>query len=254
MPFDALERTVQELVSRAYGKTEKPTTIVIHIDDLDNATLRTLQALDLVTVNTPDMLAGRSAASRALHAAGVSEQAAETAIRLLSQGPAISGENMRGAIIMDSQTGERLEPDQERGVRASRFDWSEETLIAIEKILGKMGLTHFRTREALALATKVAHAPGVIAELCWSDEPDYTAGYVASQKIGYVRFPILKQLNDPHGGRVFFVNNNGLDMDGLIHYLQSEPILITSVGECRQAVEPKDFFAFDTRVPLRPLR
>lgn len=254
VPFDAVERTVQELITRAYAKTEKPATIVIHIDDLGNANLHRLQALDLVTVNTSDASAGRAAASRVLQATGVSEQAAKTAICLLSQGPAKSGGNMRGAILMDSQTGDRLEPDQERGVRASRFDWSEETLVALEKRLGEMGLTHFRTREALALATKVAHAPGVIAELCWSDESDYTAGYVASQKTGYVRFPILKQLNDPHGGRVFFVNNDNLDMDALIHYLQNEPILITSVGECRIAIKPEEYFTSDPRFPLRPLR
>jgi 6-carboxyhexanoate--CoA ligase len=161
---------------------------------------------------------------------------------------------MRGAIIMDLQTGERLESDQDRGVRASRFDWTEEASIAIDKKLSALGLTHFRTREALALATKVAYAPGVIAELCWSDEPDYTAGYVASQKSGYVRFPILKPLNDQHGGRVFFVKREELDIDALVRYLQTEPVLITDIGACRQPVEPKEFFAFDSRFTLRSLR
>jgi hypothetical protein len=31
-------------------------------------------------------------------------------------------------------------------------------------------------------------------------------------------------------------------MDALIHYLQTEPILITNVGECRIAVEPEEYF------------
>ena len=84
------------------------------------------------------------------------------------------------------------------------------------KKLAAIGLTHFRTREALALATKVAHAPGIIAELCWSDDPDYTAGYVASPRIGYVRFPVLKLPDDPRGGRVFFVDRNTLDIEAFI--------------------------------------
>jgi 6-carboxyhexanoate--CoA ligase len=148
---------------------------------------------------------------------------------------------MRGAIIMDSQTGERLEPDPERGVRVSRFDWDERTLVKIKRGLEAIGLTHFRTYEALALATKVAHAPCLVAELCWSDEPSYTAGYVASQALGYVRFPMLKQKGDPCGGRVFYVNTNKLDMDILIRYLQTETVLISEVGLCRRAVKPEAY-------------
>ena len=38
---------------------------------------------------------------------------------------------------------------------------------------------------------------GVVAELCWSDDPDYTTGYVAGKNIGYVRIkPIYKQSKD----------------------------------------------------------
>ena len=48
-------------------------------------------------------------------------------------------------------------------------------------------------REALALATKVIWS-GVVAELCWSDEPEYVAGYVATARHGSVRFPNFKRL------------------------------------------------------------
>jgi 6-carboxyhexanoate--CoA ligase len=145
-------------------------------------------------------------------------------------------------MIVDAQNGKRLEPDQERGVRASRFDWTDEALDAITRKLAAIGLTHFRTHEALALATKVAYAPGILAELCWSDEPDYIAGYVASRKIGYVRFPILKLHGDSRGGRAFFVNGNDLDMRRFINYLQTEVVFIADTGECRPAIEATDYF------------
>lgn len=105
-----------------------------------------------------------------------------------------------------------------------------------------LSLTHFRTREALALATKVAHAPALVAELCWSDEADYTAGYVASLTTGYVRFPFLKQNGDRNGGRVFFIDRGELDMDGLIRYLKIEPVLINEIGECRPSITPEEYF------------
>jgi 6-carboxyhexanoate--CoA ligase len=131
-------------------------------------------------------------------------------------------------MIMDAVSGDRLEPDHERGVRASRFDWTDSALGSISRNLEERGLTHFRTREALALATKVAHAPAMVAELCWSDEPEYTAGYVASLGTGYVRFPYLKERGDPCGGRAFFVDRNKLDLSALMHYLQTVPVLINA--------------------------
>jgi 6-carboxyhexanoate--CoA ligase len=145
-------------------------------------------------------------------------------------------------MIMDAQTGERLEPDPERGVRASRFDWSDETKEKIRELLAGIGLTHFRTIEALALATKVAHAPGMVAELCWSDDPEYTAGYVASLTTGYVRFPCLKEQGDEKGGRAFFVRREETDMDSLIRYLQTEAVLMVDAGACRPEIDAENFF------------
>jgi 6-carboxyhexanoate--CoA ligase len=145
-------------------------------------------------------------------------------------------------MIMDSRSGERLEPDRERGVRASRFDWTEEAFRMVQQSLESRGLTHHRTREALALATKVAHAPGMVAELCWSDDPEYTAGYVASLGTGYVRFPFLKQHGDSSGGRAFFVDRDRLNMDRLVNFLQNEPVLISEIGSCRNASSMAEIF------------
>lgn len=240
--FEKIGDTVQSLVARAREKKFTPEQIVIKIESLGSTPLRTLTALDVVTINTPDMISGRSAAVRILQSLDISEQAALAAIDHLCNGAAPSGRTMRGAMLIDARTGERLETDQERGVRASRFDWTDEALDAITGKLAALGLTHFRTREALALATKVAYAPGMVAELCWSDESDYTAGYVASRTIGYVRFPILKLQGDPRGGRAFFVNRNNLNMDTFISYLQAEAVLIADSGECRPGMELTDYF------------
>jgi len=225
---DRLDGTVTELINRAKGKTQVPDRITVNIEDLDRSALRFLTALDVVTINALDPDTGRLSATRLLQGAGVSSKAVERAFMALSTGAAPSGGNMRGAMIMDMRTGERLEPDQERGVRASRFDWAEEARGKIDRMLLEAGLTHFRVREALALSTKVVHGPGVIAELCWSDDPDYTAGYISSLKTGYVRFPFLKNCGDNKGGRVIFVEQNNFDLAALINYLQKEIVLINA--------------------------
>lgn len=235
-----IESTVSELIGRAMRKDCTPDRVTVTIDDLGNGPLRTLKALDIITVNAPDSSEARTMASDILQNAGVAENAALQALNFLSKGASPSGENMRGAMIIDCRTGERLETDRARGVRASRFDWSDEARERIKKELADNGLSHFRTCEALALATKIAHGPGVIAEICWSDDPDYTAGYVASLKTGYIRFPFMKQIGNKTGGRAIFVDRNGFDARASIDFLQDEPVLIDGTGkynECGDAIE-----------------
>ena len=192
IPEERIDATVSGLITRALSKGCAPDTIVVTLDSLKDVAPIQHRALDVVMLSVPDVRSGREMASRILQSLGVSDMAIELAMTHLDRGVSPSGNNMRGAMVLDASTGDRLEQDRERGVRASRFDWSDDGEKEITRLLTDAGLTHFRTREALALATKVAHAPGMVAELCWSDDPDYTAGYVASLAMGYVRFPVLK--------------------------------------------------------------
>lgn len=239
---ERINATVSELIRRAQGKGNRPDRIILTIEDIGSAIIKQLRSLDLVTLNISDVEEARRTAARVLERAGVFPAAAERALRLLAAGPAPSGRNMRGAMMIDAKTGERTEPDQARGIRASRFDWSDTALTNIDARLAALGLTHFRTREALALATKVAHAPGIIAELCWSDDPNYTAGYVSSRSFGYVRFPFLKKRGMDRGGRAFFVRHEGFDREASIRYLEEDPVLITEPGTCRPAEDTETFY------------
>jgi 6-carboxyhexanoate--CoA ligase len=82
-----------------------------------------------------------------------------------------------------------------------------------------------RVKEALVLATKVIEHPATVAELCWSDDPEYITGYVASKKLGYQRITKLKEYGDERGCRIFFVN--GLtDLPAYIHYLEKQPVFV----------------------------
>jgi len=222
-------------------KPDVPEHIVVKVESLGSTPVRTLNALDVVSLDIRDWKVGRTCAARVLQRSGISLQAIESAIHHLDRGAAPSGYPMRGAMIMDALTGERLEPDQERGVRVSRFDWSEDALKKIDDCLAVLGLRHFRTREALSLATKVAYGPGLSGELCWSDDPDYIAGYVASLGTGYVRFPALKKPGDPKGGRVFFVDRSKMDLVSLIRYLETEAVMITDIGICASALHSDTF-------------
>ncbi|HAS54323.1 MAG TPA: 6-carboxyhexanoate--CoA ligase [Nitrospiraceae bacterium] len=225
-----LDHVMTQMTTRARSRSLQPDHIVVSVERIDGGSIRHMRALDVVMVAVPHALNGRSTAAAVLQQAGVSSIAVEAAVREISRGPSPSGGNMRGAMIMDAATGARLEPDHARGVRASRFDWSPEAAVRIDGLLTTAGLTHFRTREALALATKVAHGPGVVAELCWSDEPEYLAGYVSSLATGYVRISCMKQQGDPSGGRVFFVRSALTDLAELVRFLEKQAVLITETG------------------------
>ena len=142
---------------------------------------------------------------------------------------------MRGAVLYDIATEARKEPDQSRGVRVTYMD------AAGNKTAGS-GKNHFR--EALVLATKVVNCPGMLAELCISDDPEYVTGYIASKKHGYVRLSPLKSQGDRHGGRVFICDSRLAKIEDIIAYLEKQKVLVNNVPEAPEAksqpvVEPE---------------
>ena len=124
---------------------------------------------------------------------------------------------MRGAMLYDIATGERLEPDHERGVRATYMDALRSSDVDSQK-------NHFN--EAIVLATKVANAPGMVAELCFSDDPEYVTGYVASRELGYVRIMKMKEMGDENGGRIFLFDSRKATAEECIAYLQKKKVLV----------------------------
>ena len=157
----------------------------------------------------------------------------------LADGAGVEGAVMRGAVLMDATTGERLEIDSSRGVRVSRMDLSPECRPALELELTSSGLGHHRVLEALVLAGKVLGAPGIVAELCWSDDPDYTIGYVADPQKGYQRISALKATGDSRGGRVFFVKRDKALLEEIIAYLQHQAVLFNAFGTISPSIKWK---------------
>jgi 6-carboxyhexanoate--CoA ligase len=202
------------------------------VDLIPMELLRSVALPDISTWLVDDVPSGRQAAEDVLVEAGVKRHAAHQAIAVLAAGAAPDGSSMRGAMLFDVRNGQRLEADQSRGVRVSRMDLAAELRTPLQQQLAPFGLDNSHVREALVLAAKVIAAPGVVAELCWSDDPDYSAGYVASPVLGYVRFPLLKPPGDIRGGRVFFIDPDQVDQSELVDYLELTPVLATTLGLC----------------------
>lgn len=139
----------------------------------------------------------------------ITETAVRKAISMLKS----LDRSMRGAMLVDAISGERLD-EGNRGVRVSHMDSFDSHALGDNEHM----------REALVLASKVQSADGIVGELCWSDDPDYTVGYVACNGV-YHRIPHMKELGSDIGGRVFFVRSD-IDSESVIEYLESAPVLV----------------------------
>lgn len=227
-----IQTTVSELVERAlWHEKGEPNFINVTIEPIKTP-VKKLASLPIFLTHVQNESEGKILARKLLLNLGIPVSCIEKSISLLENGPG-NGENMRGAIIMD-MNGNRLEPDESRGIRASRMDITDEAAQELSSALVPSGLSQWYTHisEALILATKVASVEGTIAELCWSDDPSYTAGYVSSKKMGYIRIQHLKKKDDPFGGRVFFVED--IDPGSYINEMERTPVLINKFGGIKE--------------------
>ena len=217
VPAGRRREAVAELTRRCRAEGAR---IALTLEPIRADAIRKAPALNAATVHVRSACEGLSLAEAELQERGVSETAARRAVETLTRGP-----NMRGAALMDAQTGARLDPNREKGVRVSAFDWEPGARERAMEWAARRGLS-FRFIDALALASKAASAPFVKAEIGLSDDPNYLPGYAASRAGGYVRFTHMKRRGDPNGGRVYLIDSALFDAERDIAQLQSAPVLI----------------------------
>ncbi len=223
---------VREYTQRAFthdkGRADK---MRLTVEELNEAPKR-ISSLKLCTLNTRNADAARRAALKILSSVGIKERAIEEAFRALE-----AGITMRGAMLLDIE-GVRLEPDLLRGVRVTRMGIEKKASTELSRKLGRLGLNNNTVKEAIILASKVHKYRMVLGELCISDDPNYTTGYIATRAYGYIRLPRIKKRGIPYGGRAFFIT--GGEVKDLIKYLQQTPVLINDIKPCMGIVTLKE--------------
>jgi 6-carboxyhexanoate--CoA ligase len=198
----------------------KPDTIVLTVENIKEKP-KEVKALPIRTVSCNSVRKAHEIIYERLLDIGIKKRAINSAFKIL-----LSEKTMRGASLIDLKTGKRLEPDKERGVRVSRLGIEKGFERSLVRRLSRLRVHATTVKEALILASKVASNPDIIAEICISDDPDYTTGYIASKKFGYIRIPHIKLKGQKHGGRVFFINSYA-EIKGLIEYLEKTPTIVT---------------------------
>lgn len=219
VPEDKVAQTTNAMLERAFSHTRGQADFInVVVEKIEDYQVQEVPLLSVHTAAGADVSIGHQTAQCALVEAGVSLIAAQNGMEALLS----LTDSMRGGIIFCAVTGRRLDDTGTRGVRVSRMDIADES--GFIRMLTDRGINNTHVREALVLASKVAAAPGIVAELCWSDDPEYTTGYVASAA-GYLRIPHCKPLGSLIGGRVFFVKPD-VELQLITEYLQHQPVLV----------------------------
>lgn len=216
--YDNLKNAVNVLLEKALSHSRgNPDFMQIQFEMIDEP-IKKLKPLSIGTNEVGSVKEGQSVARNLLEKAGVPTECIEKAYEKVTE-----HSELRGAILFDIRSGFRVDGRSEKGVRVSRMDWLTTNF---EKWADHYKMPQSqRVKEALVLATKVSAHPATVAELCWSDDPEYITGYVASKKLGYQRITKLKEYGDEHGCRIFFVDGLS-DLHSYIDYLEKQPIFV----------------------------
>ncbi|WP_338752726.1 6-carboxyhexanoate--CoA ligase [Bacillus sp. FJAT-52991] len=216
--YENMRQAVNHLLDKALTHSKgNPDFVQIQFDAIDEP-IKQIDPLLIRKNEVESVEAGQALVRELLEQAGIKREVIDKAYKQLAE-----HSDMRGAILVDVHSGERIDDRREKGVRVSRMDWWNANF--------EQWANHFnepsysRVKEALVLATKVSAHPATIAELCWSDDPEYITGYVASKALGYQRISHLKEYGDEQGCRLFFVDGSN-DMDDYIFFLEKQPVFI----------------------------
>ena len=200
----------QSLADRALHHSKGTADFInITVDLIPPEKIRYIDCLKVEEHKTSSISESHQLAADLLDDPAISKTAVHKAISMLKR----LDRSMRGAMLVDAITGERLDTGN-RGVRVSHMDSFDSYALGDNEHM----------REALVLASKVQSADGIVGELCWSDDPDYTVGYVACNGV-YHRLPNMKEFGSNIGGRIFFVRSD-IDSESVIEYLERTPVLV----------------------------
>lgn len=220
LPQQELPQQMEALLSRALHHAKgKADFINLKIEAISSENLKYIEALPVSTHEAATPTEGRQFMCQIMTELGLAPDKCQKILALFQ-----ATYGMRGAMLLDVDTLERLEPDQQRGIRATYMDSIAPKGEAKAICDGK---NHFQ--EALVLASKVLSAPNIIGELCMSDDPDYITGYIATRDKGYIRITQLKEMGCPDGGRIFLYRGPKSQVEDCIQYLQEQRVLVKNV-------------------------
>lgn len=213
-----VEQIAKEMIQRAFNHSRgKPDFISLKMEEVKETSIQRISPLQIQAIDNGSPQQTKDILIKHLSFLSLSEDLICSLHDWVT-----ADESTRGAIIVDINNGKRIDQTGNRGVRVTHFDWEMDWLEKWSE--DHPNYSNNRRLEAIALASKVASA-GTICEICCSDDPEYTTGYITYNDT-YFQIPHMKKKNIPRGGRIFLVDPSVMNMDEYIHYLEKTPVLI----------------------------
>lgn len=217
IPQTDLSTCLTALAQRAWSHPRGTAAqVTFTVENLEPADLELIPALPVTVADTHDPAGCDARITAELTALGLSGEACKSLLTTLR-----TTTSVRGAVICRAADGQRIDTRGDHGVRVSALDYLT-TGAGAEYTAVKD-----HAREARAVASKAVSDPRIIAELCISDDPDYTTGYLATQE-AYLRLPGIKLAGAAQGGRVLVYAGDPAELDACIDYLHAQPVLVTT--------------------------
>lgn len=120
LPEQNLSDTAGMLIQRALHHSKgKADFIRLTIENIAEETIQTVPMLKMESFAAADLTEGHNDAVQFLQRAGISRTAIDKAMYFLTQ----LKENMRGAVVMDAQSGKRIDDTGSRGIRVTKMDF-----------------------------------------------------------------------------------------------------------------------------------
>lgn len=227
--FESIDGVVKSLIDRAFnhdrGRADK---INISIETLEDRDIIYIPCLDVFNIESKCVSESFSHALKLLEKIDIDRIKGFKILQMLD-----SVSNMRGAILLHAHLMKRLDLNIERGIRATGLDWREELLPKLRNKLTKHDMDNNHVIEALALASKVIHNPGVLGEICISDDPNYTTGYISIKGLGYFRIKNFKIKGSQSGVRIILFDGTIKQSEDYIDFLEQSVTVINSLPNIR---------------------
>ncbi|WP_195335484.1 6-carboxyhexanoate--CoA ligase [Paraclostridium bifermentans] len=110
-----LEEVISLLIKRAFNHPKgKSDFINIKLEEISKEEITYIEPLPVTTVNVENYLEGFNIVTNILENMGIDKSKSDNIVRTIR-----SISNMRGAILLDINTFQRLETDKQRGIRAT---------------------------------------------------------------------------------------------------------------------------------------
>lgn len=223
-----INKVVESLINRAFiHKKGKSDFINIKIEKINKKEIKYIDKIKVMNVKSANKEEAKEVMITILKKLNIDEK---RAVKIVEELYKIK--NMRGAKILDVESLKRVDADDKRGVRVTFMDEKEKIDLSKNK-------NHFS--EAIILASKVISYKNIIGELCISDDLDYTTGYIATKKFGYIRIENIKKLGEDFGGRIFLYEGKKEEVHEAIEYLEKQKVLVIDKNESERILSMDTF-------------